>query len=483
MAQSEDTELTDLVVEALEKNGSLAKIRALLRANIFLAFEDDCENIKQNETLDKILLLPEGKLCLSIIHEFLNFCNLKNTLFVYKTETRQGREYTYDGENIIADKLNLKNDTEKEPLLLTLIKNVIKSNHRSIHIQNDKNSLKRQVRGKNYYSDDQNSTYIVNEDSSTTTSNSQSDNSSDEKNKLDLRLNLDNSDTDTSSGASMRGRNSSEYIINNHTKSNVNQNILHMKSNKQLGSRNANYTNKNNLTDNYSQDLKMFNNSSTDSTSYVELKPFNPVDAVLLNTTGLPIKEDKIDSKLVSPQTSISNSKLESLSVAETSNSNSENNISGSSHQNPSSKASIKNSKIDSVQLDAEVTEYSYDFTSPPVSAKKETLEKLTQSPRSIHEDLIMNKSNDSSNESHKHNSLNSQSSVSLSDVADLISERSSNKHSISSNQHKLSTSNKSNKNSNGDRYQAKNVSDDSGDFSDSPIPSLSNLSLDIHSD
>ncbi|XP_013166532.1 PREDICTED: T-cell activation GTPase-activating protein 1-like isoform X2 [Papilio xuthus] len=63
MAQSEDTELRDLVVEALEKNGSLAKIRALLRANIFLVFEDECENIKQNVSLDSILKLPEGVPC------------------------------------------------------------------------------------------------------------------------------------------------------------------------------------------------------------------------------------------------------------------------------------------------------------------------------------------------------------------------------------------------------------------------------------
>nr|XP_037871797.1 centrosomal protein 43 isoform X2 [Bombyx mori] len=62
MAQSEDTELRDLVIEALEKNGSLAKIRALLRANVFLAFEEDCD-IKQNPSLDNIFNLPEENGC------------------------------------------------------------------------------------------------------------------------------------------------------------------------------------------------------------------------------------------------------------------------------------------------------------------------------------------------------------------------------------------------------------------------------------
>lgn len=479
MAQSEDTELTDLVVDALEKNGSLAKIRALLRANIFLAFEDDCENLKQNETLDKMLALPEGKLCLSIVHEFLNFCNLKNTLFVYKSETRQGREYTYDGGSTIADKLNLRNENDKEPLLLTLIKNVIKLNQRSLCNQNEKqNDSKKQIRGKNHYLD-QNSTYIVNEDSSTTSSHSHSDNSSDEKNKLDLRLTLDNSDTDTSSG-STRGRTSSEYIVNIQTKTNVasrDDNILHSQSNKQT-EQNLNYSNKNNIINNYVHDLKLLNNSS-DSTSYIELKPFNPIDSVLLNTTGLPLTEEKIDVKSMSPQNSISSSKLESLSKSEA-NTNSEKNISIGSHEK--SKASQKSSQIESVKYDADGTEYSYDFMSPPASAGKEPSDKNKPGNKSVQEDT-KNMSNNSSIESHKQISPSSQSSVSLSDVADLISERSSIKLSTNnSNRHKLSASSSLNKNMDGNN-QIKNVSDDSGDFSDSPIPSLSNLSLDIHSD
>ncbi|XP_045455519.1 centrosomal protein 43-like [Melitaea cinxia] len=180
MAQTEDTELRDLVIEALEKNGSLAKIRALLRANIFLAFEDECENLKQNETLDKLLLLPEGK--------------------------RQGTEYTYEGRNNVADKLNINwNDQSgNKPILLTLVNNILNQSQKNIYKQDNKHShFNRLNRNKNYKAD-QDCTYIVHEDSNTTTSYSQSDNSSDEKNKLDLRLTLDNSDTDTSSG-SLRG--------------------------------------------------------------------------------------------------------------------------------------------------------------------------------------------------------------------------------------------------------------------------------------
>lgn len=482
MAQAEDTELRDLVIDALEKNGSLAKIRALLRANIFLAFEDECENFKKNDTLDKVIQLPEGKFCLSIIHEFLEFCNLRNTLFVYKSETRQGKESHYDSVNMIADKLNIsKFDREKEPILLTLVKNCLKPGSKPNFSQSEKHSsIRRQCRGKTNYKDEQNSTYIVNEDSSTNTSHTQSDNSSDEKNKLDLRLRLDNSDTDTSSD-STRGQTRSEYIPNKH----INAMTSKMNESKSVSEQlhqerqsNYNYITKNKeISNNCLRDLKMINNSSTDSTSYVELKPFNMLDTVLLNTPGLPLDEIKHDSKQPSPHNSNSTaSKIESLSQNHTLITNSESKK--DSHQD--SKASIKNFSEKSGKYDAEATEYSYDFTSPPLSDRKDATDK--QSPRSGQQNLLAHKSNNTSVESNQQNSLSSRSSISLSDVADLISDRSSKKHSPSnmSNQHRL-TSEKSNRSPIKDHF--KMLSDDSGDFSESPIPSLSNLSLDIHSD
>ncbi|XP_050359016.1 dentin sialophosphoprotein-like [Nymphalis io] len=465
MAQTEDTELRDLVIEALEKNGSLAKIRALLRANIFLAFEDDCENIKQNESLDKILLLPAGKLCLSIIHDFLDFCNLRNTLFVYKSETRQGKEYSYEGRNTVADKLNLKQfDQQNQPVLLSLINNILHPCPKNVYKQDDKHSNTKQInRNKNMYKSDQDCTYIVHEDSSTTTSHTQSDNSSDEKHKLDLRLTLDNSDTDTSS-ESVRSKTRSEYIPNKHTLDS--------------GRNDQNVAQTNQSLNNYVKDLKVLNNSSNESTSYVELKPFNKIDAILLNTTGLPVEERNETKHTLQNNSHSSISKVDTSSQVQTLNSISESIKKDLSHQD--SKTSMKNSPGGSNKYD-ESTEYSYDFTSPPLSGRKDTPEKQSQSLKSIHEDTL-NKSNNSSASSHKQNSISSQSSVSISDVADLISEKSSYKYSYNSpNQFKLSINDKSNRSPN--RDQVKIVSDDSGDFSESPIPSLSNLSLDIHSD
>ncbi|XP_023939053.1 dentin sialophosphoprotein-like [Bicyclus anynana] len=480
MAQTEDTELRDLVIEALEKNGSLAKIRALLRANIFLAFEDDCENLKKNDTFVKVLQLPEGKFCLSIIHEFLEFCNLRNTLFVYKAETRQGKEYNYDSVNTIADKLNIsKFDRENEPILLTLLKNCLKASSKASFNQSDKQSgTRRQCRGKINFKDDQNPTYIVKEDSSTNTSHTQSDNSSDEKNKIDLRLTLDNSDTDTSSD-STRGQTRSEYIPNKHinamnTKMNDNRNVLDQPHQQSDIKSNYNYVTKSNeLSEKCLHDLKVINNSSTESTSYAELKPFNMLDTVLLNTPGLPFEEVKKDLKQTSPHNSNSTaSKIESLSPSHTLNSIS---LSKKEISHQDSKASIKNSSGKSGKYD----EYSYDFTSPPLSGRRDGSDK---SPRSGLQNSNVSKSNNTSIESNQQNSPSSQSSISLSDVADLLSDRSNKKLSPSniSSRHRL-RSEKFNRSPIKDH--TKLLSDDSGDFSESPIPSLSNLSLDIHSD
>lgn len=466
MAQTEDTELRDLVIEALEKNGSLAKIRALLRANIFLAFEDECENLKQNESLDKLLLLPEGKLCLSIIHDFLDFCNLRNTLFVYKSETRQGTEYTYEGRNNVADKLNINwNDQSgNKPVLLTLVNNILNQRQKNIYKQDNKHShFNRLNRNKNYKGD-QDCTYIVHEDSNTTTSNSQSDNSSDEKNNLDLRLTLDNSDTDTSSG-SLRGASKSEYILNNHKQeTGKNDKIIATETNLPV--------------ENFSKDSNVLKNSSTESTSFVDLKPFNQIDSILLNTTGLPYKENE-ETKPTSQQNSNSStSNADLLSQVQTHNTVSESIKKNLSHLD--SKSSLKSSPSNK---NDEFTEYSYDFTSPPQSGKKDTSAPYSQSTKSIHEETVNSTSNNSSSSSNKQNSFNSQSSVSISDVADLISEKSSYKQSYNSpKQVKLTINDKTSISPSRDQV-VNSMSDNSGDFSDSPIPSLSNLSPDIHSD
>lgn len=477
MAQTEDTELRDLVIEALEKNGSLAKIRALLRANIFLAFEDETGNNKENVSLDKILKVPEGILSLSIIHEFLEFCNLNNTLFVYKSETRQGKEYNYGGQKTLLDKLNLsKQDSVNEPILVMLLK-ILLTQQQKINFDSKDNCNKKKENKNSAYRDNRNCTYIVNEDSSIATSNSQSDNSLDEKNKLHLRLQMDNSDTDTSSD-STRDKTSAEYILNQHV----------IESN-QYGDesleKNINNSNSNNVvvpSPYYLNDLKTNNNSSSDSTSYVELKPYNSVDEKMLNTMGVPT----LDNNTLENSTQFAQDKLmeqtdiktnESSQKVDTVPSLSLNSASSTSLKYDNSKQSQSDKKLEDLgKSDVETIDYSNDFSSTANS--KQEYEKAMHSSNSVEEDVSKINKN-LSTDSQLQNSQESHSSISISDVADLISEKSS-----SFGCDKDTSCNKKLKPSNDINIRnSPNNDDESGDFSESPVPSLSNLSLDVHTD
>lgn len=483
MAQSEDTELRDLVIEALERNGSLAKIRALLRANVFLAFEDDYENIKQNVSLDNILKLPEGKLSLSIVHEFLEFCNLKNTLFVYMAESRQKKDYSYDGSKKLSEKLNLpKMETAKEPILITLLKIL---SQRKNYDNTDNHNLK--VDDTNF-KDDQNCTYIVHEDSSSSaSSNSQSDNSYDDKNKLHLRLQLDNSDTDTSSD-SARDKSSSEYITNQNIVLNSKRQSLE-KSKETLDiNQTLDQDEHNNSVRNGThrlQEIKL-TNSSSDSTSYADVKLYRPVLENIQNTIRLSKTDEEPNYNIVKQPTS--NIPTGPHNHNPSDNYQSATLSSGSTmspkRENDTEVVAIKSLIEESAKSDAETTVYSYDFTASTLTKNKQ-IDGL-QSPESTHEEYD-SKSPDKnvSIESPHQNSQSSQSSVSISDVADLISENNSsfnhpmnfvnnisvNKTAVDEQSKKLSPIDKS------------RITDDSAEFSESPVPSLSNLSLDIHSD
>ncbi|KOB64634.1 Fgfr1 oncogene partner [Operophtera brumata] len=470
MAQPEDTELRDLVIEALEKNGSLAKICALLRANIYLAFEDDYENIRQNANLDNLLKLPEGVLALTIVHEFLESCSLKNTLFVYKSESRQGNDYKYHGKKHLADKLCLgKQDNPKEPVLVTLIRNLSKSKY---GVKQSKQRLinKHGDSGNNSYKDEQNSSYIVHEDSqSNATNTSQSDNSLDEKNKLHLRLQLDNSDTDTSTSTdSTRDKSSSEYIPSDH--------ILEA-SNSHNTPDPATNTNEKNTPKKEENNMPYFTkfsgNNSSDSTSYVDLKPFSSLDEKALNTMGLPYTGTADDPQLKH----LSNIQNE-LQPKDSGKSATLSSVSSLSLKNESIKDDFGiKTTCGSSKSDGETAEYTYDFTTSQGSKKRGSPDK-PKSPKLITDTEYKT----SPTSPHQ----NSNSSVSISNVADLISEKSSSfdQHSHSE---KSFDHGKSMLSSNNSKKKSGSIlnkhSDDSEDFTESPIPSLSNLSLDIHSD
>ncbi|XP_038659018.1 FGFR1 oncogene partner isoform X4 [Scyliorhinus canicula] len=91
MSAEEDTELRDLLVQTLENSGVLNKIKAELRAAVFLALEEQ-ERVENktplvNESLKKFLNTKDGRLVAGLVTEFLQFFNLDFTLAVFQPET------------------------------------------------------------------------------------------------------------------------------------------------------------------------------------------------------------------------------------------------------------------------------------------------------------------------------------------------------------------------------------------------------------
>ncbi|XP_018599434.1 centrosomal protein 43 isoform X2 [Scleropages formosus] len=125
-AAEEDTELRDLLVQNLENNGVLNKIKAELRAAVFLALEqqDRVENKTPlvNEGLKKFLNTKDGRLVASLIIDFLQVFDLDFTLAVFQPEinTLNGLE----NREGVARELGITDlDAHKRmPLLLELVK-------------------------------------------------------------------------------------------------------------------------------------------------------------------------------------------------------------------------------------------------------------------------------------------------------------------------------------------------------------------------
>ncbi|XP_074024298.1 centrosomal protein 43 [Numenius arquata] len=125
-ATEEDTELRDLLVQTLESSGVLNKIKAELRAAVFLALEEQ-EKVENkaplvNESLKSFLGTKDGRLVAGLVAEFLRFFNLDFTLAVFQPEssTLNG----LDGRENLARDLGIieAEGTVGGPLLLEVVK-------------------------------------------------------------------------------------------------------------------------------------------------------------------------------------------------------------------------------------------------------------------------------------------------------------------------------------------------------------------------
>lgn len=123
-AADEDTELRDLLINTLESNGVLSKIKAELRASVFLALEEQerAENKPSlvNERLRQFLNSKEGRLVAGLVTDFLQHFHLDFTLAVLQPEA--SLPSTPDDRAHLAGELGLLEADKGGPLLLELIR-------------------------------------------------------------------------------------------------------------------------------------------------------------------------------------------------------------------------------------------------------------------------------------------------------------------------------------------------------------------------
>ncbi|CAG0888925.1 unnamed protein product [Darwinula stevensoni] len=121
----DDTELRDLISHALESNGVLSKIRAQLRASVFLALDHQADLKKKiplgNLALEDFWQTSAGPLVLSLVREFLEYFQLEFTLSVLDPEARSnGTDKAFLSRERLSQQLHL-DSKKREPLLCQVL--------------------------------------------------------------------------------------------------------------------------------------------------------------------------------------------------------------------------------------------------------------------------------------------------------------------------------------------------------------------------
>ncbi|XP_035851533.1 FGFR1 oncogene partner isoform X9 [Sander lucioperca] len=125
-ATEDDTELRDLLIQNLENNGVLNKLKAEMRAAVFLAMEeqDRLENKTPliNENLKKCLNTKDGRLVVGLIVDFLQVFNLDFSLAVFQPEINSLN--SVDSRDLVCRDLGLSESevNRNSPLLLELVR-------------------------------------------------------------------------------------------------------------------------------------------------------------------------------------------------------------------------------------------------------------------------------------------------------------------------------------------------------------------------
>ncbi|XP_049613737.1 centrosomal protein 43 [Syngnathus scovelli] len=126
-ATDDDIELRDLLIQNLENNGVLNKLKAEMRAAVFLALEeqDRLENKTPlvNENLKKCLSTKEGRLVASLIVDFMRVFHLDFSLSVFQPEINT-HPSGLENRQLLCDELGISEAelNANSPVLLELVR-------------------------------------------------------------------------------------------------------------------------------------------------------------------------------------------------------------------------------------------------------------------------------------------------------------------------------------------------------------------------
>ncbi|GAX83230.1 hypothetical protein CEUSTIGMA_g10656.t1 [Chlamydomonas eustigma] len=130
-------DIKELVARSLERKKVLSKLRAELRAHVFLAIDEEESStggeglaIKTaNPNREALSSLPEGQLVVDIVHEFLEWCCMDFTLKVFEPEIGiMGGTYAVTNRGDVFRQLGLP-VTVDGPVLLSLLRNRLRDSH------------------------------------------------------------------------------------------------------------------------------------------------------------------------------------------------------------------------------------------------------------------------------------------------------------------------------------------------------------------
>ncbi|XP_026465709.1 FGFR1 oncogene partner-like [Ctenocephalides felis] len=111
-----DSEFRDLMVESLAQDGILAKIRAQLRAHIYIALENESkitENISNAFHSDYYAIM-------FLIYDFLNFYNFEYTLSVFEAESDYSNKKHFNNKTDFCKHFNITPEIDPSPMLLEI---------------------------------------------------------------------------------------------------------------------------------------------------------------------------------------------------------------------------------------------------------------------------------------------------------------------------------------------------------------------------